>query len=64
MQTFTDRHLLIPINEEVYKFSFVYVFFEHRPYDQTTLMRMYKQIRKLHTKLHIKKITSKICAKS
>ena len=29
-----------------------------------TLMRMYKQIRKLHLKLHLKKITSKIYAKS
>ena len=32
--------------------------------DLTTLMRMYKQIRKLHLKLHLKKITSKIYAKS
>ena len=24
MQTFTDKHLLIPINQQVYKFSFVY----------------------------------------
>ena len=58
-QTFTDRHLLIPINLQIYKFSFVCAFssgwFEHRSYDQTTLMRMYKQIRKLHLKLHLKK---------
>ena len=33
-------------------------------YDQTTLMRMYKQITKLHLKSHPKKITSKIYAKS
>ena len=32
--------------------------------DQTTLIRMYKQIRKLHLKLHLKKIVSKIYAKS
>ena len=31
--------------------------------DLTTLMRMYKQIRKLHLKLPLKKITSKIYAK-
>ena len=30
--------------------------------DQTTLIRMYKQIRKLHLKLHLKKTTSKIYA--
>ena len=45
-QSFTDRHLLIPINEQVYKFSFVYAFsswwFDHRSYDQTTLIRMHK----------------------
>ena len=47
-QTFTDGHLLISINSQVYEFSFVYTFsqgwFDHRSYDQTTLMRMYKQI--------------------
>ena len=32
--------------------------------DQTTLMKIYKQIRKLRLKLHLKKITSKIYAKS
>ena len=31
--------------------------------DQTTLIRMYKQIRKLQLKLHLKKITSNIYAK-
>ena len=28
------------------------------------LMRMYKQVRKLNVKLHLKKITSKVYAKS
>ena len=32
--------------------------------DQTTPIRMYKQIRKLPLKLHLKKIVSKIYAKS
>ena len=32
--------------------------------NQTTLIRMYKQIRKLYLKLHVKKIVSKIYAKS
>ena len=42
------------------------VWFYHRPYDQTIVMKIYKQIRKLHLKLHLKKITSKskIYAKS
>ena len=33
-------------------------------YDQTTLMRMYKQIWKLHLKQDLKKITSKIYLKN
>ena len=46
-QTFTDRHLLMPINKEkVYTFSFVYRFskgqFDHRSYDQTISMRINK----------------------
>ena len=32
--------------------------------DQTTLKRMYKQIRKLRLKLHLKTIVSKMYAKS
>ena len=38
--------------------------FDHRFYDQITLKRMYNQIRKLYVKLHVKKIISKIYAKS
>ena len=59
-QTFTDRHLLAPINQQFYRFSFVYVFsegwFDHRSYDQTTLIRMYKQITRFHLKSHLKYI--------
>ena len=61
--TFTDSYLLILINWQVYKFSFVYPFwkgwFEHRSHDQSLFMSMYKQIRRLHLK-----IISKIYAKS
>ena len=67
-QTFTDGHLLISINSQVYEFSFVYTFsqgrFDHRSYDQIILMRMYKEIRKLHLKLDLKKILSKTYVKS
>ena len=37
---------------------------DHKSYNQTTFMRMYKQIGKLHLKLHLKKITFKVYAKS
>ena len=48
-------------------FSFVYTFlkgwFDHRYSAQTTFVRIYKQIRKLDLKLHLKEITPKIYAK-
>ena len=37
--------------------------FDHSSYVQTTLMRMYKQSKKIHLKLHLKKIISKIFTK-
>ena len=46
-QTFTDGHLLIPINKEkVYTFPFVYRLskgqFDHRSYDQSISMKINK----------------------
>ena len=62
-QTFTDKHLLIPINSEG---LYIQGWFDHRSdvLYQNPLMRIYKQIRKLHLKLYLKEITSKIYAKS
>ena len=62
-QTFNDKHLLIPINSEG---LYIQGWFDHRSgvLYQNPLMRIYKQIRKLHLKLYLKEITSKIYAKS
>ena len=44
------------LTQKVYTFWFVYTFtsgwFDHRSYDQTTLIRMYKEVRKLHLKIY------------
>ena len=45
-------------------FKNLWWWFDLKSYGQTTLKRMSKQTRKLHVKLYLKKITSKIYAKS
>ena len=45
-------------------FKNLWWWFDLKFYGQTTLKRMSKQTRKLHVKLYLKKITSKIYAKS